>query len=177
VRMAGRARARTLTWPMLAIVLASAVGTACSSASVESGDQATTSTTSRGETTTAPHPMSTITVRPKTCPDVSGFTIASDGVLSLGPFSSEALGPAPGAEERKLWLASQREGSDTAILLVTDPAGHTTRQARAPGKAFVDNAAQFYPGTIPVGRSGSYKLLLTIGQDTLCVTAGFQVAA
>jgi hypothetical protein len=157
----------------LALVVISAVA-ACTDSHEPSpvSPTITTRTMPAEAATPVPETLSTITVAPKTCPDASGITIASDGVLSLGPFSS----PQPGAEQ-KLWVASQREGADDAILRVTDPTGHTTRLVRPSGQASVDNAAQFYPGTIPVTTSGQYKLRVTVGHDEICVTAAFYAAS
>lgn len=164
---------RALVGLTLALIVSSVVAACTSSREPPPVSPTATSRTTQPEATrSAPETLSTITVAPKTCPDASGITIASDGVLSLGPFSS----PQP-ATEQKLWVASQREGADDAILRVTDPAGHTTRLVRPSGRASVDNAAQFYPGTIPVSTSGQYKLRVTVGHDEICVTAAFYAAS
>ena len=65
-----------------------------------------------------------ITVRPNECPDVSGHDSAEAGVLSVGSFTAEDIGPQPhGQDGHKVWIASQRKGHDEAIIRITGPAG------------------------------------------------------
>jgi hypothetical protein len=111
-----------------------------------------------------------------TCKDVSGRNVATSGRLSMGSFSTESLGPHAGiGPARKVWVASQRRGSDTAVLVVTDPQGHNLIERRKPGAASAKGAQQFFPGVIRVRLSGHYRLDLTVGPDTMCVTVEYHI--
>jgi hypothetical protein len=125
-------------------------------------------------TTIAPD-SATVTIVPGSCPDVSGWLAARTGVLSMGPFTEDELrAQSKNVTQRKLWVASQREGMDAAILTVTDPTGVPTRQTRPPGVDFIPGAKQFYAGGIHIGHSGRYRIDLTIGPDTMCVVAVYE---
>jgi len=120
---------------------------------------------------------STATVNPMACANVSGMVVATTGVLGVGPFTSDTLGPQPdGSLERKIWVSSQRAGHDDAQLAITDPAGVTVRQTRS-GESFVTNAKQFYPGVIRLHGTGPYRIEVTVGPDRICVIADYRVSS
>ncbi len=98
----------------------------------------------------------------------------TSGVLSLGPFQPDTLGPQPGGcNARKIWVASQGDGHDDARLAITDPTGNQTVQHRLSGAARAFGVKQFYPGEIQVSLAGSYRLEATIGPDKMCVTVDY----
>jgi hypothetical protein len=136
--------------------------------------QVQTSTAPSAATTVAPESAAT-TIPAGSCPDVSGWQAATLGLLSMGPFTEDVLTVQPkDVTLRKLWVSSQREGRDEAILTVTDPTGVPTRQTRPPRRDFVGGVKQFYAGGIPIGSSGRYRIELTIGPDTMCVVAVYE---
>lgn len=96
--------------------------------------------------------------------------MATSGPLRAGPFFD--VGPA-GTGERKLWVASDRDGRDDARLTVVDPNGETSAQVRKSGVAFVETAAQFYPGIVAVTVPGTYRIEIAVGQDRMCVTVHY----
>jgi hypothetical protein len=111
-----------------------------------------------------------------TCRDVSGRNVATSGRLSMGSFAAESLRPHAGTgAARKVWVASQRRGSDTAVLVVTDPKGHKLLERRKPGVASAKGVQQFFPGLIRVRLSGRYRLDLSVGPDTMCVTVEYHI--
>lgn len=107
-----------------------------------------------------------------TCPDPTGHIMATSGVIAMGPFEDESAQP-QAATVRKLWVWSQRKGPDDLTLQVTGPDGQTQTTTRGPSGAQVANAAQFWPGEIPVPVSGTYRIEATIGADHLCVMARY----
>jgi hypothetical protein len=124
----------------------------------------------------APRTSQTTAASSANCPDVTGQNAAAAGDLSIGPFDADQVGPPPpGQRTRKLWVASERPGRDTAVLEVTDPEHHTVTQRRPAGQAFAEGVAQFYPGTIRTPQTGSYQLRLTISQETMCVLVRYQL--
>lgn len=95
--------------------------------------------------------------------------MATSGLLRAGPFFDERSL----SGERKVWVASDREGHDDARLTVTDPKGRTSTQVREGGVAFVETAAQFYPGTVLVSVPGLYRIEIAVGQDHMCATVHY----
>jgi hypothetical protein len=93
----------------------------------------------------------------------------------MGSFQADSLAPQKGVGvDRKVWASSRRRGDDTAVLMVTDPAGRRTTQRRPPGIGSVRGVEQFFPGVIRVRFSGSYRLDLTVGSDSFCVTVDYR---
>ena len=117
-----------------------------------------------------------VRVEPGTCPDVSGAQAAIEPPLSVGPFLTDLLAPLPpGLTERKLWVASDRDGEDDAIIVVTDPRQRDVRQQRRPsGKATVEGTPQFYPGDIATPLAGAYMIKVTVGADSICMVVRYQ---
>jgi hypothetical protein len=116
-----------------------------------------------------------ITVRRNECPDVSGHDSAEAGVLSVGSFTAEDIGPQPhGQHGHKVWIASQRKGHDDAIVRITSPDGHAHRQRRKSGLSWTVDVAQFYPGSLSVTKSGIYRLQIRVGRDTMCVRVHYR---
>lgn len=134
-----------------------------------------TSTGSGSAATTIAPDSAAVTIAPASCPDVSGWLAATTGVLSMGPFTEDELRAQPNeVTQRKLWVASQRDGMDAAILTITDPTGVPTRLTRPPGVDFIPGVKQFYAGGIYIGHSGPYRIDLTIGPDRMCVVAVYE---
>ena len=116
-----------------------------------------------------------VPVEPGTCPDVSGAQAATDPPLSVGFFFADELAPLPpGLTARKLWVASDRDGDDDAIIVVTDPRQREVRQRRPSGRATVEGTPQFYPGDIATPMAGAYTIKVTVGADTICVVVRYQ---
>lgn len=116
-----------------------------------------------------------LTVASDECVNTTGYQYAQRGGLSLGPFMSDALSVPSGFAAAKLWVASQRDGHDAALLSIVGPAGSTEQQSRPPGEASVSNARQFYPGTIQIQEAGAYRIDVRVGKDRVCVIADFTV--
>lgn len=110
-----------------------------------------------------------------TCPNVSGRRSATEGALSVGSFRKNLLGPLrPGSPIRKLWVSSQRKGRDDAVIVITAPDGEKVTQTRESGMAFVRGAEQFYPGEIRAPMTGTYRIDVTVGSDTMCVKVDYR---
>ena len=108
------------------------------------------------------------------CPDVSGFDWATPVVLSLGPFTANLLAPqASDLSARKIWISSQRDGHDDALLVVTDPEGRQSRQTHRSGVAQAGGVKQFYPGDIQVILTGLYRIEVAVGPDKMCVMVNY----
>jgi len=95
-------------------------------------------------------------------------------MLSAGPFAAKTLGLESGARQRKVWVASQRPGSDDAVLVVTGPDGRRTSQRRPSGESSVPDAQQFYPGVVTAPTPGPYRIEVAVGPDRLCVTVRYR---
>ncbi|MDQ6897864.1 MAG: hypothetical protein M3171_14910 [Actinomycetota bacterium] len=147
---------------------------ACSAA--PSNDPSTTAPTSAPTPTMSNADGRVLTVSGDECVNASGYVYAQRGDLSLGPFMSDALSLPAGYSEAKLWVASQRDGRDEAKLTILRLDGSTEQQSRPSGEAFVDNARQFYPGTIRVQPAGAYRIDVRVGPDHICVVAGFTLS-
>ncbi len=106
---------------------------------------------------------------------VPGYWVASRGMLSAGPFAAETLGSQSGARQRKIWVASQRPGSDDAVLVVTGPDGRRTSQRRPTGQSSVPDARQYYPGSVTASTHGPYRIEVAVGTDRLCVIVRYRV--
>lgn len=118
-----------------------------------------------------------ITVRSNECPDVSGHDFAEAGVLSVGSFTAEDIGPQPeGQDSHKVWIASRRKGHDDATLQITDPDGQAHLERRKSGVSWAAGVAQFYPGSLSVNKSGIYRLQIRVGRDTMCVRVHYRAA-
>jgi hypothetical protein len=111
----------------------------CAGADVEPGSQVSSSGSDSLPSSPASPVVSqaaptAITVRPNECPDVSGHDSAEAGVLSVGSFTAEDIGPQPhGQDGHKVWIASQRKGHDEAIIRITGPGGQAQLQRRKSG--------------------------------------------
>ena len=174
-RTSGRGRWNPAVVGVLAVVAVLLAGCTSNPPQVETSTQVQTSTVPGSAATTIAPESAATTIAPGSCPDVSGWLAATIGVLSMGPFTEDVLRAQPkDVLLRKLWVASQREGMDEAILTVTDPTGVPTRQTRPPGMDFVAGAKQFYAGGIHIGGSGPYRIDLTIGPDTMCIVAVYE---
>lgn len=110
---------------------------------------------------------------PGSGPAATGHVVAASGPIAMGPFEDESGRPQP-APARKLWVASQLAGSDEVTLNVTGPDGRTTTMKRGPSGAAVSNAAQFWPGEIPVPASGTYRIEAVLGANRICVTTQYR---
>jgi hypothetical protein len=116
-----------------------------------------------------------ITVRPSECPEVSGYEHAEAGMLSVGSFTAEDIGPPPpGHDDRKLWIISRRKGHDDAILQLTGPGGQHRVERRKSGVSWTPGVEQFYAGSLSVAESGIYRLRITVGRDTMCVRVHYR---
>lgn len=114
--------------------------------------------------------LTTATVAPESCPDVSAANSATNGVLFIGPFGADEVGSLPSGETmRKLFVGSLRPGRDAAVLVITDPAGRQSRQRRPKPEPQPGSEAQFFPGEFRTPVSGAYRLELTIGVEAMCV--------
>jgi hypothetical protein len=102
--------------------------------------------------------------------------LASTGIVRAGPFFDEALGVRAG-HEQKVWVASDRDGHDDAVLEVTDPNGAMVRSVREGGVASVPSAKQFYPGVIELSVSGPYRIEITVGPDRMCLVARYSLTS
>jgi hypothetical protein len=174
-RTSGRGRWVPAVVGVLAVLPVLLVGCTSTQPQVETSTPVETSTVPDAAATTTAPDSAAITIAPGSCPDVSGWLAATIGVLSTGPFTEDVLRAQPkDVTQRKLWVASQREGMDEAILTVTDPTGVPTRQTRPPGMDFIAGAKQFYAGGIHIGSRGPYRIDLTIGPDTMCVVAVYE---
>jgi hypothetical protein len=112
----------------------------------------------------------TATVAPNSCPDVSAANNATNGVIYMGPFGADEVGPLPsGQTVRKLYVGSMRPGSEAAVLVITDPQGRQSRQRRPRPEPQPGTHTQFFPGEFITPVSGAYRLELTIGVEAMCV--------
>ena len=91
-----------------------------------------------------------------------------------GPTAPSSMPLPPGLTERKLWVASDRDGEDDAIIVVTDPRQRDVRQQRPSGKATVEGTPQFYPGDIATPLAGAYMIKVTVGADSICMVVRYQ---
>ena len=60
-------------------------------------------------------------------------------------------------------MASDRDGDDDAIIVVTDPRQREVRQRRPSGGATVEGTPQFYPGDNASPMAGAYTIKVTVG--------------
>ncbi len=132
-----------------------------------------TTTGASAEKTSAVPPDFTPFVVNDGCPLATGHIVVRHGDLTMGPFEDESA-DSQSIPSRKLWVASQRPGSEEVTLTVTAPGGHTETQGREFSGAQVSNAKQFWPGTIPVPVSGQYRIEASVGADHLCVTTTYR---
>jgi len=122
-----------------------------------------------------PEASRAITVRPNECPEASGYEHAETGVLSVGSFTAEDVGPPPpGQDGHKLWIMSRRNGHDDAILQITNTGGHDRLERRTSGASWMAGVEQFYAGSLSVTKSGIYRLRITGGRDTMCVKVHYR---
>ncbi len=112
---------------------------------------------------------------PARCVDATGRETVTQGVLTAGPFMDAALALPAGTSTQKLWVSSQRPGSDDAFVTVTDPHGETTAAIWKGGEASIPTAQQFFVDTIGLTVSGRYTIHVQVGADTMCVTARYSV--
>jgi hypothetical protein len=97
-----------------------------------------------------------ITVRPSECPEVSGYEHAEAGMLSVGSFTAEDIGPPPpGHDDRKLWIISRRKGHDDAILQLTGPGGQHRVERRKSGVSWTLVSNSSTPEVFPWPRAVS----------------------
>ena len=116
-----------------------------------------------------------VQVEPGTCPDVSGAQAAASPPLHVGSFLADDLAPLPpGLTSRKVWVASDRDGDDDAIVVVTDPRRLEVRQRRPSGRATMEGTPQFYPGDIATPVAGAYRIEVKVGADTMCVVVRYR---
>ncbi len=163
-----------------AIVLLTGCSASASSSVARSTDSTTVVTGSDPSVRATPSPGSTTSaIRAESvglgqCREVSGSGSAQAGLLSMGPFDADSTGPIPlGQLDRKVWVTSQRQGHDDAVLLVTDPRDRKLTQRRPAGQASASNAAQFYPGVIRAPMTGRYRIDVRVGPDTMCVLVDY----
>lgn len=167
-------RTRHYSLGLLGAGLVLAVACACSQSPP---DAAASHTPSSAPNATAAASTSPLFVSGDECVMASGHDYAQRGDLSVGPFFADAIN-APNsarATAAKVWVASQRDGRDDALLTVTSPDGATERQTRKSGEAFVETAKQFYPGTIHLSGSGPYRIDVRVGPDHLCAIVDYRV--
>jgi hypothetical protein len=73
----------------------------------------------------------------------------------------------------KIWLGSDRDGKEDAILTVKDPSGRIDTVIRLGGTASAAGFSQFWPGTIPVSDPGPYEIEISTGQDHMCLIVDY----
>ena len=166
----------------LIMFVAVVTASSCAGSQVEPGNQVSSpaAASSPSSQTSAVVPLEAsrgITIGPNECPEVSGYEHAEAGVLSVGSFTAEDIGPpTPGQDGHKLWIISRRKGHDDAVLQIADPGGQTRHERRKSGASWTAGVEQFYAGSLSVAKSGIYRLGITVGGDTMCVKVHYRAS-
>jgi hypothetical protein len=169
---------KSAAFPIMFVVVIMA--SSCSGAEAEPGGRVPSSASKSLPISPTPPDLpqtapTAITVGSNECPDVSGHDFAEAGVLSVGSFTAEDIGPQPeGQDNHKVWIASQRKGHDDATLQITDPVRLTlSGESRVCHGRLVSHN---YPGSLSVNKSGIYRLQIRVGRDTMCVRVHYRAA-
>jgi hypothetical protein len=165
---------------LLTMFVAVMTASSCTGSEVETGSQvsspaAASLPTSQASSVVPLESSTAITVLPRECPEVSGYKQADAGMLSVGSFTAEDIGPPPpGQDGHKLWIISRRRGHDDAILQLNGPGGQHRLERRKSGASWTAGVEQFYAGSLSVAESGIYRLRITVGRDTMCVRVHYR---
>jgi ABC-type glycerol-3-phosphate transport system substrate-binding protein len=125
-----------------------------------------------GCTASRPDPVTTTTPGGSSpspaCPDVTGREAATDGTLSAGPFTSEAIAPNPYGVAYKIWVGSTTAGPPEVTILTYPPGSSTARTYRRTELGQVPDLAMFFPGLIEIPSRGTWLFRVRYAGDELC---------
>jgi hypothetical protein len=110
------------------------------------------------------------------CIDTAGIESVDSGPVQAGPFASNH-GHWTQPEGTKLWVASEQpQGNRGAVIQASfeDGEGRPLTFRRGPGEraelvgGAAKRLAEYYPGTIRLPESGTWRLTITIGDAVEC---------